>query len=86
MISLLPDRTLTHTSTGRVMEPLLNSAEVAEWLNVAESTIRKWVHYGFIPHVKLGRAVRFIREDVEKWLRERAEKGRRTLATEIQWQ
>ena len=65
---------------------MLNSAEVAEWLNVAESTIRKWVHYGFIPHVKVGRAVRFIREDVEKWLRERAEKGRRTLAPEIQWQ
>jgi len=65
---------------------LLKTAEVAQWLNVAESTIRKWVHYGFIPHVKLGRCVRFVREDVEKWLQERTEKGRAALAPEIQWQ
>jgi excisionase family DNA binding protein len=65
---------------------LLTTTEVAKWLKVAESTIRKWVHYGFIPHVKLGRCVRFIREDVEKWLQEQTEKGRSTLAPEIQWQ
>jgi len=65
---------------------LLNTAQVAEWLNVKESTIRKWTHYGFIPHVKLGRCVRFQEGEIEQWLRERAEKGRATLAPEIQWQ
>ena len=65
---------------------LLDTAQVAEWLNIAESTIRKWVHYGFIPHVKLGRCVRFREEDIETWLQERTEKGRATLAPEIQWQ
>jgi excisionase family DNA binding protein len=64
---------------------LLNTAQVAEWLNVKESTVRKWTHYGFIPHVKLGRCVRFMESEIEKWLRERAEKGRTTLAPEIQW-
>ena len=44
---------------------LLNTAQVAEWLNVKESTIRKWVHYGFIPHVKLGRCVRFQESEIE---------------------
>ena len=65
---------------------LLNTAQVAQWLLFSESTIRKWVHYGYIPHVKLGRGVRFIRKDVEKWMQERAGKGRSTLAPEIQWQ
>jgi excisionase family DNA binding protein len=68
------------------MEQLFDTPQVAEWLNLAESTIRKWVHYGFIPHVKLGRSVRFRREDIEKWLQEKTEKGRATLAPEIQWQ
>jgi len=65
---------------------LLDTAQVAEWLHVAESTVRKWVHYGFIPHVKVGRCVRFQEEDIEKWMKERTEKGRATLAPEIQWQ
>ncbi|MGO9569216.1 MAG: helix-turn-helix domain-containing protein [Desulfomonilaceae bacterium] len=65
---------------------LLDTAQVAKWLNVAESTARKWVHYGFIPHVKIGRCVRFREEDIETWLKERTEKGRATLAPEIQWQ
>ncbi len=65
---------------------LLNTAQLSEWLQVKESTIRKWVHYGYVPHVKLGRCVRFQESEIEQWLRERAEKGRATLAPEIQWQ
>ena len=68
------------------MERMLNSAEIAEKLCMSVSTIRKWVHYGFIPHVKLGRAVRFSEKGVESWIEERTEKGRPTLAPEIQWQ
>ena len=64
---------------------LLTTTEVAKWLKIAESTLRKWVHYGFIPYVKVGRCVRFLREDIDQWLQERAEKGRSTLAPEIQW-
>jgi excisionase family DNA binding protein len=65
---------------------LLTTAQVAEWLNLSQSTIRKWVHYGYIPHVKLGRAVRFRKKDVETWIEERTEKGRATPAPEIRWQ
>jgi excisionase family DNA binding protein len=67
-----------------VERELLDTADVARWLKIAESTIRKWVHYGYIPHVKLGRSVRFITEDIEKWLRDRAEVGRARLVPEIQ--
>ena len=65
---------------------LLNSAQVAGWLNVKESTIRKWTHYGFIPHVKLGRCVRFRENEIEKWLQERSEKGRSSMTPDINWQ
>jgi excisionase family DNA binding protein len=68
------------------MEKLLDTPGLADWLSIKPSTIRKWVHYGYIPHVKLGRCVRFVKEDIEKWLKERAEKGRSTLAPDIQWQ
>ena len=68
------------------MERLLDTAEIAEQLNMSVSTIRKWVYFGFIPHVKLGRAVRFREKDVEAWIEERTEKGRASLAPEIQWQ
>jgi excisionase family DNA binding protein len=64
----------------------LKTAQVAQWLNVSESTVRKWVHYRFIPHVKLGRAVRFSEEEIEKWLKERAEAGRTALVPEINWE
>jgi excisionase family DNA binding protein len=68
------------------VERMLDTAEIAEQLGMSVSTIRKWVHYGFIPHVKLGRAVRFREKDIEKWIEERSEKGRASLAPEIQWQ
>ena len=68
------------------MERMLGAAEIAEKLGMSVSTIRKWVNFGFIPHVKLGRAVRFREKDVEAWIEERTEKGRATLAPEIQWQ
>jgi excisionase family DNA binding protein len=67
------------------MERLLDTAEIAEQLNMSVSTIRKWVHFGFIPHVKLGRAVRFREKDIATWIEERTEKGRASLAPEIQW-
>jgi excisionase family DNA binding protein len=65
---------------------LMTVAQVAEWLNVKESTIRKWTHYGFIPHVKLGRCVRFMESEIEKWLQERSEKGRSSMTPDINWQ
>jgi excisionase family DNA binding protein len=68
------------------VERLLDTAEIAEQLGMSVSTIRKWVHFGFIPHIKLGRAVRFREKDIETWIEERTEKGRASLAPEIQWQ
>jgi len=51
---------------------LLNVQELARWLNIKESTIRKWVCYRKIPYISVGRAVRFRREDIDQWLQDRS--------------
>lgn len=48
--------------------PLLNTRELSIWLRIKESTIRKWVCYDRIPHLKIGRLVAFQRRDIELWL------------------
>ena len=60
----------------RGMNRLLTTDEVADLLNVKPSTIRKWVHLEQIPVVRLGRAVRFRVEAVEKWVNERSKQPR----------
>ena len=49
---------------------LLDTKEVAAFLNVKESTIRNWVHIGYIPHVKFRGAVRFQKAAIVKWVEE----------------
>ncbi|PKK82035.1 MAG: hypothetical protein CVT49_15735 [candidate division Zixibacteria bacterium HGW-Zixibacteria-1] len=58
------------------MEKLLTPQEIAEVLGVQPSTIYQWTHQGFIPHVKIGKFVRFKEKDVEKWVEKKANNGR----------
>jgi excisionase family DNA binding protein len=68
------------------MERLLTVEEVSGKLKVGKSTIYRWVHYEYIPHVKLGGTVRFNEKAVEKWLRNRERSGRSQLPAEnISW-
>ena len=55
---------------------LWNTREVAAYLNVKESTIRNWVHIGFIPHVKFRGLVRYREEVINDWLTKRTVSGR----------
>ena len=57
---------------GRIMKPLpngkrlLNAAEAAEYLGMAEGTIRGWASQGRLPKVKIGgNALRFDVHDLE---------------------
>lgn len=54
-------------------ERLLTKADVAELLGVKARTIDEWVQKGKIPSLKVGRATRFRRAEIEAWL----EQGRR---------
>jgi excisionase family DNA binding protein len=51
---------------------LMTSLELAEFLNVPEQTVRRWrsngTDYG-PPFVRLGRAVKYSRDDIRRWFR-----------------
>ena len=65
------------------MEPLLTVEELSQKLRVGKSTIYRWVHFDYIPHVKLGTSVRFSECAVEKWLKSRERTGRATLNIDV---
>jgi len=65
------------------MNKLLTPDEVAELLSVRKSTIYHWTHQGFIPHVKLGKFVRFRQRDVVEWVEKRSNKGRTSIKIPI---
>jgi excisionase family DNA binding protein len=51
-----------------VSERLLTASEVAELLSVPESWVREHTRGGLLPHVPLGRYVRYDRGDVLAWV------------------
>lgn len=49
----------------------LDTAGLAEWLDVPEATVVQWRYKGTGPRgVRLGRHVRYRRADVEAWIAE----------------
>jgi excisionase family DNA binding protein len=65
------------------MEELLTIEELSSKLKVSKSTIYRWVHYDFIPHIKLSGAVRFNEKSVLKWLSARERVGRIRMSIDI---
>lgn len=50
------------------MERLLTAKQVSELIEVKPSTVYQWVHAGLIPHVKLGKSVRFKKDELFRWI------------------
>ncbi len=50
------------------MKKLLGIKDVAEFLGVPEGTIRYWVFTRKLRHYKIGRHLRFDKEDLDKFL------------------
>ena len=69
-------------------ERLLTPEELSKWLNIKLSTIYKWTAMGYIPCVKLGGkvrgSVRFVRLEVQTWLRRRSRRGRSSYRLEAE--
>jgi len=65
------------------MNKLLTKDEVAEMLGVKPSTIYQWTHEGFIPYVKIKNLVRFRQNDIDKWLEDMANNGRKTRGVRV---
>lgn len=55
---------------------LLDAAEVAELLHVPVSWVRESTRSGAMPHVRLGRYVRFREADVLAWIEQCSRPGR----------
>ena len=55
-------------------EVLLTVPEVAELLGVERSWIQRAVKRGEIPHLRLGRYLRFRETSIAEWIRDREEK------------
>jgi len=49
-------------------EPLLNADEAAQLLHVPRSTLYELVRSRHLPHVRVGRGLRFTRADLAQWV------------------
>jgi excisionase family DNA binding protein len=56
------------TSTGAPARSLLTVAEVAHRLGVHEKTVRRFIHSGVLPAVKIGRRVRVDEAELEAYV------------------
>lgn len=65
------------------MEKLLTPEEIANLLGVKLSTIYSWTHLGFIPHIKMGRLIRFREEEILKWINKLEKAGRNSRCPDI---
>ena len=55
-------------AAGVLSEPLLNAAEAAHLLNVPRSTLYELVRSRHLPHVRVGRSLRFTRQALALWV------------------
>jgi len=65
------------------MNSLLTVPELSQLLKISKDTIYRWVHEGYLPHLKMGGAVRFKERDIEVWLAKRANKGRKARRIDV---
>ncbi len=72
--------TAASTQTNELLDrPLLSPAEVAKLLAIKRSTVYELARAGRIPSLRIGRAVRFLRADLEAWIQDqRSDQPHRT--------
>ena len=71
---LLAERRLNGADEA-LAEPLLDAAAAARLLSVRSSWIYEAVRAGRLPHLKIGRHIRFLRSDLEDWVLTRRVEG-----------
>lgn len=57
------------------MKQYLDIAALAERLRIKRSTLYAWAEQGTIPHLKLGRLLRFDPDEIEAWLQNHRRDG-----------
>lgn len=66
----MTQRAVDRPNIGSLTEPLLDADEAAQLLHVPRSTLYELVRSQHLPHVRLGRSLRFTREHLERWVDE----------------
>jgi excisionase family DNA binding protein len=56
---------------------LLDTAEASQLLGISRNTLYEWIVQRKIPYIKVGRLVKFRREDLQKWLEKRIQEEKR---------
>jgi len=64
------------------LERCLTAEEVAEIFNVSRARIYELCRQGFLPHIKLGRQIRFNKQALEEFMR----KGGKSLPGGWRWE
>ena len=59
------------------MEKLLTIRQVSDILQVSPSLVYKWVHYNFVPYIKIGTLLRFKESDLISWIKRRSHVARK---------
>lgn len=56
---------------------LLDTTETSAFLGISKNTLYEWVLQNKVPHIKVGRLVKFRRDDLEEWLKKRTRDERK---------
>ena len=62
---------------GQFKDELLTVAETCRYLKIAPRTLYRYIQTRRMPGFKLGKEWRFVRSDLEQWLRQRPTARRR---------
>ncbi len=61
----------------QLKDELLTVAETCRYLKVTPRTLYRYIKDGDLPAFKLGKEWRFVRSELEQWIRQRASASRR---------
>jgi excisionase family DNA binding protein len=56
---------------------LLDTNEASDFLGISKNTLYEWIVQKKIPHLKVGRLVKFRKEELEEWLKKRTKEEER---------
>jgi len=65
------------------MERLLKIKDICDLLQVSQALVYKWVHFGYIPYVKIGSLIRFKEFEIIRWLKVKEKRGRNKCRIDI---
>jgi excisionase family DNA binding protein len=78
LLTIAPERIVSEKTivSGQIhkKKQLLNTKEAAEYLGISRNTLYEWVIQNKVPYIKVGRLVKFKKEELETWLKRRTQK------------